>query len=613
MSELLAGVWGMANFFAELKRRQMFRVAAAYAVVAWLLLQLVNNVAPALRLPEWAATFIVVLLVIGFPVALLFCWIHQLTPADGASPPAKTAKLDWLLIGALVLVIALVSYQQFAPSGTTAAQQQAGVATASSPSQPGGIAIAVLPLANLSGDAAQEFFSDGMTDEITLALAKIRDLRVVGRSSAFQFKGQNRDLRAIGQALAARYLIDGSVRKEGNRLRITAQLIEAGNGVNVWTESYDRELTSVFAIQADIAQAIAGALQVPLGLRQGETLVSNRTDDLESYDRYLRAKALVRARGLRSLTDAAALLEEAVARDPGFAPAWALLALAHVLTPNYHPGMFTGVVEDYRRIVDASLPKAEAAAQQAIRLDPNFGDGYVALAAVQSNRGRIVLAEELYSKALTLNPNNPDALHFYSALLSMVGRQKDAIAMRQRLQVLEPFVPIFNWATAWMLWLDGQEDSAITILRNAPTAIGYPFLPTIHAAAGRYGEAADLLLTIPPGLYPPGMVEEAARLLRTAPATTASPETLPRLWFLGFVYHYIGASSRVLEFSEGSVEAGYNVLIVITPLWHPSYASVRKMERFKTLVRNAGLVDYWRARGWPDLCRPVGTDDFVCD
>jgi TolB-like protein len=154
------------------------------------------------------------------------------------------------------------------------------------------ISLAVLPFANLSSDPEQEFFSDGMTDEITSALAKVRDLRVVGRSSAFQFKGQNRDLRAVGQSLGATHLIEGSVRRAGNQLRITAQLIQAENGLNIWAETYDRELTDVFATQEDIAQAIAVALRVPLGLPPGGRLVSNRISDIATYEDYLRARAL---------------------------------------------------------------------------------------------------------------------------------------------------------------------------------------------------------------------------------------------------------------------------------------------------------------------------------
>ena len=258
--------------------------------------------------------------------------MRELAPADGATARATTGKLDWALMGALVVVIALVSYQQLAPTTGARTAQQASVAPT-----PGGISIAVLPFANVSGDAGQEFFSDGMTEEISAALANVKSLRVIARTSAFQFKGQNGDVRAVGQALGATHLIEGSVRKAGDRVRITAQLVQADNGSQLWSENYDRQLTDIFAIQEDIAQAIAASLRVPLGLAQGDTLVRDRTKDLESYDQYLRARALVRARGQKPVADAIALLEPVVARDPGFAPAWALLAQAYVLVPANSP------------------------------------------------------------------------------------------------------------------------------------------------------------------------------------------------------------------------------------------------------------------------------------
>src|SRR6185295_16210473 len=284
----------MANFLAELKRRNIYRVGAAYAVVAWILLQLAANTAPILDLPPWVARTIVLLLVIGFPVALVFAWVHQLSPESGTLGRASTSKLDWFLASALVIVIALVSYQQLAPSqsGRTAESQQAGVAAARSPATPSGaISIAVLPFVNLSSDSEQEFFSDGMTEEITSALAKVPGLIVIGRTSAFAFKGQNQDLRMIGQALGTTHLIEGSVRKAGTRVRITAQLIIADNGAHLWTENYDRELSDIFAVQEDIATAIAAALRVPLGLKPGEMLISSRIADPDIYEQYLRERA----------------------------------------------------------------------------------------------------------------------------------------------------------------------------------------------------------------------------------------------------------------------------------------------------------------------------------
>ncbi|HEY4265518.1 MAG TPA: tetratricopeptide repeat protein [Micropepsaceae bacterium] len=571
----------MDDFFAALRDRHVYRVAAAYVVVAWILLQLYNNLQPILKLADWVGTLVLVVLVTGFPVSLLLAWVYQITPNSGAWLSQRSAKTPPL----------------FQPKST------------------GGISIAVLPLANLSGDSTQEFFSDGMTDEITSALAKIRDLRVVGRSSAFQFKGQYKDLRAIGRALSARYLIEGSVRKAGDRVRITAQLAEAESGSQRWSETYDRELKDVFAVQEDIAHAIAAALHVSLGLKRGESLVPSRTSHLDSYQDYLRAKALVRARGPREsggpLTEAAKLLEQAVARAPNYAPAWAVLAQAYSLIPAFSPPPTGGSIAEYRSRIMESLTKAETSAQRAIRLDPSHAEGYIGLATVHTFRRQFIPAEDLFQKALSLDPNNPDALQIYSVALATAGRIKDALPLRLRLRALEPFVPVFNAFTAQILWLNGQDDAAIAILKALPrnTAFAAISLAQIHAAAGRYGEAADALLEAAPGFYRPGAVEIAAGLLRTAPVHAVSVESLPKLGPLSFVYLYAGAPERALEPAEdGDPDAPTAML-----LWHPSAAAARKTVRFKTLVHGTGMVEFWRARGWPDLCRAQGPDDFVCD
>ena len=473
----------------------------------------------------------------------------------------------------------------------------------------------MLPFVNLSGDSAQEFFSDGMTEEITAALAKIPSLQVVARTSAFEFKGQNRNIQDISQKLHAGYVIEGSVRKAGERVRITAQLIRADSGAHLWTENYDRQLTDIFATQEDIAQAIAAALRAPLGLQQGQRLVSNRTNNESSYEDYLRAKTLVRARGLENISNAAALLEQVVARDPNFAPGWALLALSYSVTPLYRPELISGAIDEAKPVVETLLAKAEPAAQRAVQLDANLADGYVALARVQGLRGKLVQAEELYAKALALDPNSPDALHQYSILLAGAGRLKESLALRQQSQVLEPFVPVFNQLTAQVLALNGQFEPAIALYKDLPTAgragTGGAALAWTYASLGRYDEAIDYLLKIPPGGYLPGTVEEAVRLLRTAPAPAASAQSLPRLGALSFVYLYVGAPERALEYDEGAVEAGFKQQV--TFLWHPGYAALRKTERFKALMRNAGYVEFWRAKGWPEFCHPTTGDDFVCE
>ena len=603
----------MLAFFAELKRRHVYRVAAAYAVVAWVLLQLFNNVEPILKLPDWAGTLVLVLLLVGFPVALLFAWIHQLALADGTLARPATGRLDWALMGALLVVIALVSYQQLAPATGSRTAQQANIANGSA--NAAGISIAVLPFVNLSGDTAQEFFSDGMTEEITSALAKVQSLRVVARASAFQFKGEKKDMRAVGQALNARYLIDGSVRKEGTRVRITAQLIEAGNGVSVWTDSYDRELTSVFATQEDIAQAIAGALRVPLGLQPGERLVADQTIDVDSYQQYLRARSLFR-NGVPD--EAVAVLEPVVARNPSYAPAWALLSTAYRIVRLRDSVFVSGSVEDARRAVEFGFDKAAMAAQKAIQSDSRNAGAYAALAFLQVTRGRWVEAEDLLRQALALDPSDPEILHRYRQMLSYVGRLRESLRVTEQLQTLEPFAPVYNLGSAVVFASNGQNRTAIAILEGMP--VNSPLNPgrnlalaRYYAAEGRYAESADTLLAVRDERFASReSIEVAARLIRTAPSTTGSPATLPALpGFLSFVYAYVGARDRMFEEQERQLQVGN--IVALDRIWAPEFAPLRKTERFKAYVRKTGLVDYWRARGWPDLCRPMGADDFVCD
>jgi TolB-like protein/Tfp pilus assembly protein PilF len=596
----------MGNFFVELKRRHVYRVAAAYVVVAWLILQVVNNVAPGLNLPNSAVGLVIVLLAAGFPISLIFAWIFDLkvtSQADSRARIAKTTRLDIALTSALVVVIALVSYEQLANSRGERAVPvpQAGVEAArAAASVPAVVSIAVLPFTNLSSDAEQEFFSDGMTEEITSALAKVPGLIVIGRTSAFEFKGQNKDLRMIGQALGTTHLIEGSVRKAGNRVRITAQLIIADSGAHLWTENYDRELTDIFAVQEDIAEAIARALRVPLGLQQGDTLVRDRTNNPESYDQYLRARALFRARSPAFREGMIKILEPVVARDPGYAPAWALLGRAY----------------------GAQNPdKAEKATREALRLDPQNAMANRYLADMQAVLGNFAAAEDIQKQMLALHPDDTDVLDAFSNSLAIYGRVKEAVSMRAKLRTLEPFVPLYNYLTASILLNNGQSQAAIATLKALPAgptgdegARGIT-LARAYAMEGRYGEAADTLLANPQtGQQNRESIEDAARLLRAAPAKVSMPDALPA-WAgeLGFVYLYVGAPDRVLDHPERLVVVQGLSALAVRYLWSSEFAPIRKTERFKAFVRAACYVVYWRARGWPETCHPIGADDFVCE
>jgi len=603
----------LSSVWRRIYERKLVQWSVAYVALAYAIQHSVVLTEEAFEWPHAVQQISMLLLVLGLPVVMTFAWYHGERASRRISGPELTIIAILLAIGSLFFYVLVRPAEEAVASRAPVEGIAAARSAALNPAT--ALSIAVLPFDNISGDASQEFFSDGMTEEITAALAKVPDLRVVARTSAFQFKAQNRDIQSIGQQLHATHFIEGSVRRAGTRVRITAQLIKADDGSHVWAENYDRELTDVFAIQEDIARAITASLRVPLGLKQGESLVSSRAADTASYQDYLRAKGLVRARGLKPLTDGAALLEQVVGRDPNYAPAWALLAMAYDLIPNYGPGWLSGDVAEARRAADASLPKAEAAAQRAIQLDSKSADGYAALALAQALRGKLLASEEVFSKALALDPNNPDALHQYSQILAETGRLKEALAMRQRLQALEPFLPIVILSTADVLWLNGQNDDAIAMLRDLPTdvALRMIFLARIYASVGRYNEAADTLLEIAPGTFSPGTLEESIRLLRTAPTAAVSPQSLRRLGYLDFTYLHIGAQSRTLEFHEGNLEAGYSIQLGVATLWHPSYSAVRKTERFKALMRKVGVVAYWRAKGWPSQCHPTTGDDFACE
>jgi len=605
----------LSILWRRINDHKMVQWGVAYVALAYAVQHAVILTSEAFEWPHAVSRISMLLLALGLPVVMTLAWYHGERASRRISGPELTIISILFVIGSLLFYVFVQPSTEVATKAAPATHPSTAGSRLPAPTA-SGISIAVLPFLNLSRDPDQEFFSDGMTEEITAALAKVPGLRVLGRTSAFEFKGQNKDLRDIGRALGATHLIEGSVRKDGNEVRITAQLVRADDGTHLWSESYDRELKGVFAVQESIAQAITTALRVPLGLKEGQNLVSNRTADIDSYQDYLRARALVRARGPREpggpLTEAAKLLEQVVARDPNYAPAWGLLGQVYDLTPILSGTDLSGFTDDTRRLTAESLRKAEAAAQQATRLDPSNLDGYTGLALARNIRGRFVQAEDLYKQALSLDPGNPDALAVYSTMLLSVGRSKEALAMRLRLQAQEPFVPVFNVILAKVLWVNGRNEEAIAILKaQPPLRLRFLTLAEIYASMARYGEAADSLQGT--WGYPQGAIEEASRLLRSAPTQVNSPQTIPL--GLGFVYLYTGFPNRVLDDYEDLAEAGYPAFRSATlgSLWAPQYAPVRKTERFKTYVRKAGMVDYWRARGWPDLCRPIGADDFVCD
>jgi adenylate cyclase len=470
------------------------------------------------------------------------------------------------------------------------------------------VSVAVLPFANASGDANQDAIADGLTEEIAAALANVRGLNVGARSSAFRFKATPRDLRAIGGQLKKTHLVEGTVRKADDRVRLSARLVRAADGMQLWSEDYYAPFADIFDIQDAIAKSVASALQVRVDVAP----VPGRTTNMAAYEQYLRARPLIRARGPKPFADAAVLLEQVVAADPNFAPASAMLAFDYDISPLYQASFRSGDAVATRQYVDQVIPKAERLARRATELQPNRAEGFVALAYANMVQRKMLAADDLFKKALALDPNQTDGLHGYSQLLAVEGRIKESLEMRLKLQALEPYVINYVADTALIYWLDKDDATAIRMLdefRPNRTAE----IAQIHAAMGRHKEAASLLREMTAANYLPGVLEGAASLLDNAPSKTAEPESLPRLGNLSFAYLHAGAPERVLEFYEAALQAGYFQPISTTWLWHESYAPVRKTERFKRYIRDIGLEDFFRARGWPAHCRPTSGRDFACD
>jgi TolB-like protein/DNA-binding SARP family transcriptional activator/tetratricopeptide (TPR) repeat protein len=482
------------------------------------------------------------------------------------------------------------------------------------------VTIAVVPFANLSGDASQEFFSDGITDEINTALAKVPGLNVVGRTSAFALKGQNKDARTVGQMLGVSHLIEGSVRKAGERVRISAQLVRANDGVQLWSQSYDRNLTDIFVVQEEIATSIIGALRVPLRLGNGENLVNNRGIDPDSYEKYLRGKALFQGRGgvpaaiqERNLTEAATLLERVVAKNPAYAPAWAFLSGTYfILAAN---STDTGDIVDARATANEFRIKGEAAGQKAVQLDTNLAVAYAGLAVLAWSRAKPLEAEELFKKALALDPVDSNALGGYGYRIGDAGRLKEALDLVEKAHQVDPFYPNLAATTAQDLWLNGQNESAIALAKTLRPGDRARLLPLIYASMRRFDEAADTLMELAAGDANSNMAQ-AARLLRMDPAQLPSVDRLPRLPPpLSMLYLYLGDRERALLPYERMVDIGFvgGGIRGTAPVWHADFAPLRKTARFKVLMRKAGYVEYWRAKGWPEQCHPTTADDFECE
>jgi TolB-like protein/Tfp pilus assembly protein PilF len=461
----------MMNFISELKRRNVIRMAGLYVVGAWLILQVSETLLPIFDTPNWVLKLLVYGLFIGFIPTMIVAWIFELTPdglkrdedvvPDQSIAPQTARRMERMIIALFAFALIFFAFDKFvlAPKReavlvTEAVQASKNVKPAVSDNS-----IAVMPFVNMSSDKEQEYFSDGMTEEILNALANVPNLAVTARTSVFSLKGQNKDIREIGKLLGVAYVLEGSVRKAGDEVRITAQLIRADNGFHLWSETYDRKLENVFDLQAELAGAIAKALELPLGMGGDAALVSERSDDAQAYAMYLQARSAYRARG-EGVKQSIELYRKALKRDPKFAPAWAGLASSLAVLPWY-------VSDAERKNTPAFMREAEQAGKQALALSPNLPQGHTALAALYSFQWQWILAEKHFKRALALTPNDPEVLYQYADWLVAQGRLEEALTSSSKAVELDPLVPIFLNGKANNLQRLGRHEESIPVRQAA--------------------------------------------------------------------------------------------------------------------------------------------------
>ncbi|GMR14761.1 MAG: hypothetical protein BMS9Abin30_0368 [Gammaproteobacteria bacterium] len=595
------------SFFAELRRRNVIKVAIAYLIVSWLLLQISDTLVPALLLPEWFNSGVAFVLILGFPLALIFAWAYEMTP-EGLKKEKEVdrtesirhitgRKLDFAIIGTLVLALTYFLYERSAREEAVEAATDVS-ATAEETVQP---SIAVLPFVDMSPQGDQEYFSDGISEELLNLLVRVEGLKVASRTSSFSYKGDKLNISEIAAELQVALVLEGSVRKSGNRVRITSQLIDAATDRHLWSETYDRDLTDIFAIQDEIANAIVGALKSELGLLKSATtiVVKADTENLDAYQLYLEARGLFMAR--KNIGRSIELFNKAIELDPNFARAWEGL------------GAMLSVAEGWGASGENFDARARVAAQKAIDLDPSLS---MAWAVIGSESIAIdadyVLAMNQFDQAIKNDPMNATAWFWRGIHNSRLGFVDNSISDISRCLEIDPAYLNCYRHLARVYLINGEIDQSLdTYLNNVEAGLSLNDFWLIHALLARDKKhaAAFLLISEADGDrdYP---YKELLYAVENPDADHSATIAKLDAW----IKRRGGNPKwRLAEWiALGAYDRVENVLDS-NQIWLASSAQFRASPYFKPLVANLGLQAYWREKGFPPQCRPMGEEDFECD
>ncbi len=579
------------SLIAELRRRNVLRVGAAYIVTSWLVIQVVETIFPIYGFSDAAIRYVITGLAVGFVPAVIFAWVFELTPEGlkkekdvdrSTSTTAGTGKkLDRAIIVMLALAVGYFAFDKF----ILAESREAAIAEAAREEGRseavieayGERSIAVLPFDDMSPDGDQEYMSDGIAEEILNLLAKVPDLRVISRSSAFAFKGKDMTIPAIAAQLNASYVLEGSVRKAGNQIRITAQLIEAGSDTHRWSETYDRELVDVFDIQDDIAATVVEELKSTM---LGNAPRSRRTDE-RAYTLVLQARYLWWRRAEGDEQKALELFEQAVDIDPDYAPAWVGLVAPYLVS-----------IRKERIEREEGLRKARAAVDKALELDPDSAEAHVRLAQVltwppRDWEGNAAAAEKAYE----LDPNSPLVLGYRALRAGYRGKIDDFVAYSDRAAEVDPMSAIWpNNKAAWLIRFRRADEAeqairlAYELNRNSRSL--NEGMTDIYNIRGEYDQALEVLAEMPIeefnmtrkaiALYGAGITEESNKLLEHVREQT---ETLPFVALgMAQIYAMRGENDLAFEWLEKTrghvspsdiVYDAYTRVLVDDPRWKP--------------------------------------------
>jgi len=452
------------NFFGELKRRNVYKVAVAYAIVGWLLVQVATQVFPFLEIPNWVVRLVIALVAIGFPIALVIAWAFEATPegikrtetADAMPIATGQKKHAWIYVAVVGLAFSLGLFfiGRYTASRTSWTERGHPAAVAGSPTQK---SIAVLPLLNESGGLGDEYFSDGLSEELIAALGQIRDLKVIGRSSSFRFRDTKEESKTIGEKLGASTLLEGTVRKQGNRVRIVAELINAADGIQLWSRTFERELKDIFAVQAEIANAVATSLELTLRGAKDTIVANASTASVEAHNAYLQGHFYFVRRNLDDYRKAVGFFDQAIRIDPDYALAYAERSEAWTFIGD----LAIGEKKD-------AWAAAKYDAEKAVEVGPNLAEAHAALGWVR------FFSEWKFSEGLAelrraneLAPANPTANDLLARVLAYVGQIQEAEKLARQAIELDPLAVVARGNLARILLAEGKLDEADAEARKA--------------------------------------------------------------------------------------------------------------------------------------------------